>query len=304
MFINNGIINARAAVLGIFTILSIPLSAGDMTNIVQNGDFEEYPLHKMAKSHPAKDLVLPPGWNMAWAFWGFAKLAENAETAKSGKNALKISYPSGIDPKRKKNYDKSNIQSILTPVEHGKKYVIKAWLKGGDIGQKPSFSIQEYDNSDPKRPKYLGWRPHLLKPTTQIRLSDDWQLFIGEYTPSKPEANTVMLLNSNSKANPLWIDGVSMRQADARTLSARIADSEMAKDKKRWEKLFSKNRELRGKFARKLGRVYNSLKKLIKRLKEEEDDKTLTPDKEHMFECEFDALALKYNKLKKEIKTK
>lgn len=291
-------------IMGLSITLCGSLTAENMINIVENGDFEAYPLHKMPKSHPAKELLLPPGWNMSWSFWGFAKVAENAETAKSGKNALQLSYPSGIDPKRKKHYDKSSIQSKLTPVKHGVKYVVKAWFKGGKTGAKPSISIQEYDDSNPKKPKYLGWRPHLLKATTQIRLNDDWQLFIGEYTPSKPEANTIMLLISNSEAKPLWIDGVSARQADDNALSARIADSGMANDKKNWEKLFSKNRGLRSKYARTLGHQYNALKKLIKRLKKVEDDKTLTPDKEHMFECEFDALTLKYNKLKKEINAK
>jgi hypothetical protein len=294
----------RATTAGALAIFSFTVAAGDLSNIVKNGDFERAPLHKMPKGHPAKDLLLPPGWNMSWSFWGFAKLAKNADTAKSGKNALLVSYPKGIDPKRKEKYDKSTIQSELTPVEHGVKYMVKAWFKGGELNAKPAFSIQEYDNSNPKKPKYLGWRPKLLKPVKQIKLSDQWQLFIGEYTPSKPTANSAMLLITNGSANPLWIDGVAMRKADDCRLSAKIADSEMAGDKKKWERLFSKNRELRRKYGRKLGRVYNSLKKLLKKLKTEENDKTLTPDREHEFECQYDALAQKYNKIKTEINTK
>ncbi len=54
--------------------LSMPSTFGtDVANIIKNGDFEEYPLHKMPKSHPAKELLLPPGWNMAWAFWGILR---------------------------------------------------------------------------------------------------------------------------------------------------------------------------------------------------------------------------------------
>ena len=288
------------AVLGVCATL-----VGDeLTNLAVNGDFERMPLHSMSKKHPAKDLLLPPEWNMSWSFWGFAKVAENASEARSGRNALVVSYPEGIDPKRKKGYAKSTIQSELIPIRHGVKYIIKAWFKGGKKGAKPGISVMEYDNSTPKKLKYLGWQPHLLKPVRQIKLSDDWQLYIGEYTPNKPKADSAMLLISTGASEPLWVDGVSMREEDPRALSARIADSSMAKDKRRWEKLFSKNRELRGKYARKLGRVYNSLKKLLKALKTEEAEKTLTSDKEHEYECRFDSIALKYDKIKKEINAK
>ncbi|MBN1444837.1 MAG: carbohydrate binding domain-containing protein [Candidatus Omnitrophica bacterium] len=264
-----------------------------LKELIRNGDFEEEKVYTISAPHKAAGLVMPEGWFMDWTHCGYAELVKDPDICRSGKQCLMMQYRE--DPEREENRRFANVYSTSGfEIKPGKKYLVRLWVKG-DFPGKP-FQVSFYEYRDEGK-KYLGYLP--VKPEKPVLLSNEWQFFQAIYEPKSPDVESARFVLATVRPNTdaMWVDGISMREYDGRSLAELMKTSAMEKERAENEKLLSGHKELGDKYGETSKELYSRFNELLTNLTPEP-----SPEIQYVIEKKFLALLEKYTQFAKDLK--
>jgi hypothetical protein len=281
------------ATLLIFNTILFAQHPVNSIELIRNSGFEQG-THVMPFG---KNIIMPEKWEMNASFIGSSELIQKKDMAKSGTNCLKIEFSPKTFPNRKKNHAKAIIMAGNLPVSLGKEYLVRMWVKGGESGEVFNLVIYQYSRqTNKKKFKYCGSRK--IKALKELRLSDSWQMYQGLYVPEYNEFASIYVATlAIGTVKALFIDDVSFRLMDKRSLLEQVKVLKVEDKIKRYEGIFAEVPRLKETFSERFTKLTGKIIALQSLLQKTQ----LTPEQEFYYEKTLDSLKAEYKKIRYEI---